>query len=110
VTYELFPAGLISFTDAELIQVLAIYQDLADRTVISANPLAKVSLRSQTPLSRQEAIWLLDSAIRLRGVVMIPEFKFVFAIPALETNGFPRFDREKLLAKAVKTAEWEHAP
>jgi hypothetical protein len=41
---------------------------------------------------------------------MIPESKFVFAIPASQTNGLPRFDREKLLAKAVKTARWEHSP
>jgi len=46
---EIFPPGLIKFQDADLIQVLDVYQELTGRTVLrpTSLPQTKVSIRSQ---------------------------------------------------------------
>jgi general secretion pathway protein D len=81
---ELFPAGLIKFTDADLAQVLNVYRELSGRTIVrsSALPAAKISIESQTPLTRIEALQALDSVLAQNGIVMIPQgTKFVKAVP-----------------------------
>lgn len=64
---EVFPVGLIKFMEADLTQVLDIYQELSGRTVLLAanTPRFKISLRSQTEWTRPEAIWALETAIGL---------------------------------------------
>ena len=92
---EIFPAGLIKFQDADLSQVLEIYQELTGRTVLKPSSLvgAKVSLRTQTELTRTEAIWVLDAALGLADVAMVPQGgKFVFALPGIENPQVPGFD------------------
>jgi hypothetical protein len=94
--------GMLRFSHTDIWQVLQIYQELSGRTVISPQNLRApgVSVHSQTAMSRQEAIWLLDAALRLSGVVMIPEIdKFVFAVPPAKTNGVPHFLRAAAQAK-----------
>ena len=86
---EVFPPGLIKFQDADLTQVLEIYQDLTGRTVMRpANlPATKVTIRTQTPLTRKEAIQALDSILSLNGISMIPiGEKFVNAVPAAQAG------------------------
>ena len=55
---ELFPPGLIKLQEADLVQVLDFYQELTGRTVLrpASLPAAKVTIRSQTPLTRKEAV------------------------------------------------------
>ena len=81
---ETFPAGLLKFEDSDLSQVLDVYQDLSGRTVVrsTAMPMAKINIRSQTPLTRIEALQTLDSVLAQNGIVMIPQgTKHVKAVP-----------------------------
>lgn len=80
---ETFPPGLIKFEDADLNQVLNVYSELSGRTIVrsSALPTVKVSIRSQTSLTRIEALQALDSVLAQNGVIMIPQgTKFVKAV------------------------------
>src|SRR5688572_8228328 len=86
---EVFPPGLIKFQDADISQVLEVYQELTGRTVMRPQslPATKVTIRSQTPLTRKEAIQALDSILSLNGVSMIPiGEKFVNAVPAAQAG------------------------
>src|SRR5262249_37436428 len=53
-------------------------------------PQFKVTVKSQTSLSRLEAIWLLETAMRLGGVVFQPRSKFVFAVPFTQADELAR--------------------
>jgi len=83
---EKFPPGMMVFTDADLLQVLEIYEQLAQRTIIRpSNLIGKVTLRTQTELTRREAIWMLDAALGLGNIAMIPHGdKFVYVLPGIE--------------------------
>src|SRR4051794_33899957 len=86
---EVFPPGLIKFQDADISQVLEVYQELTGRTVMRPNnlPQTKVTIRSQTPLTRKEAIQALDSILSLNGVAMSPQGeKFVKAVPSTQAG------------------------
>lgn len=86
---EVFPPGLIKFQDADLLQVLTVYQELTGRTVLRPNnlPLTKISITSQTALTRREAISALDSILAMNQVTMVPQGeKFVKAVPQASAN------------------------
>ena len=79
----IIPPGLIKFQDADLLQVLEFYQDLTGRTVIrpATLPQTKISVRTQTPLTRREAVQLLDSILAMNQITMVPQGeKFVKAV------------------------------
>jgi general secretion pathway protein D len=81
---DIIPPGLIKFQDAELLQVLEFYQDLTGRTVIrpSSLPPTKISVRTQSPLTRREAVQLLDSILAMNQITMVPQGeKFIKAVP-----------------------------
>ena len=102
---ELFAAGLIRFTETDLLQVLDIYAEVAGRTILMQGRLAggKISVRSQTALSRTETVWLLDALLSLAGVKMVPEGeKFMFAVPSSRTGELPKFNPQFASAKAGK--------
>lgn len=67
---EVFPPGLIKFQDADLNQVLDIYQELTGRTLLKSGtlPPAKISVKSQTPLTRSEAINALDTILAMNQI------------------------------------------
>ena len=80
-----FAPGLLQFTDSDLAQVLDIYRELSGRTVVrsSSLPSAKITLKSETPLTRVEALQALDTVLAQNGIVMIPQgTKFVKAVAA----------------------------
>jgi len=80
---DILPAGMIKFQDADIAQVLEIYQELTGRTVLkpSSLPATKISIKTQTELSRTEAIQALDSILSMNGIVMVPQGnKFVKAV------------------------------
>jgi len=86
---EVFPAGLIKFEDADLLQVLGVYEDLSGRTVIRANslPPTKISVKNRLPLTRIEALQTLDSALAQNSITMIPQgTKFVKAVAAAQAG------------------------
>ena len=66
-------AGTLNFQNTDLTQVLAIYQELSNRTLIRPTtlPAPTISLRNQTPLSRVEALQLLDTVLAENGIVMV---------------------------------------
>ena len=80
---DILPAGMIKFQDADISQVLEIYQELTGRTVLkpSSLPATKISIKTQTELSRTEAIQALDSILSMNGITMVPQgTKFVKAV------------------------------
>ena len=80
---KMLEPGMIKFQDSDLLQVLDIYQDLTGRTIIrpTSLPATKISVRSQTPLTRKEAVSLLDTVLAMNGITMIPQgTKFVKAV------------------------------
>ena len=81
--------GVIKFQQADLLQVLDVYQELAARTLLrpTAMPYPKLSVRNQTPLTRSEVIWLLDALLLVNGILTQPEGdKFVFALTPAQTK------------------------
>ena len=66
-------AGALNFQNVDLAQLLAIYQEISGRTVIrpSALPSPTISVRNQTPLTRIEALQLLDTALAENGITMV---------------------------------------
>ncbi len=87
---EIIPAGgFIDFASADISQVLAIYSKLVNRTVLrpSTLPAASIVLKTQTDLTRQEAIQALDAVLALNGISMINvSDKFVKALPLAQAN------------------------
>jgi hypothetical protein len=67
---EKFAPGLMKFTSADAAQVLDIYWELTRQPRIERNlPRgSKITLRSQTGLTRREAAWVLEAALLLNGV------------------------------------------
>ena len=94
---------MINFPGTDLNQVLQIYADLVGRTVLrpTALPAQQISLKTQTPLTKREAIQAFDSVLSLNGISMI-NFgdKFVKALPVAEANlagaPFTKQDSSKL--------------
>ena len=68
------PPGMLKFTDADLNQVLDIYQELSNRTIVRPGnlPNVKITVRSQTRLTRREALQTLDTVLAANGITMIP--------------------------------------
>ncbi len=86
---EVFPPGLIKFSEADLSQVLEIYQELTGRTVLrpASLPAAKITIKSQTQLTRTEAIQALDSILSMNQITMIPQGeKFIKAVPEAQSS------------------------
>jgi len=82
-------AGEISFAAVEIDKVLTIYAELVGRTVLrpTALPSPAITIRTQTPLTRREAVQALDSVLALNGVTMIPVGeKFVKAVPSTQAQ------------------------
>lgn len=84
---DVLPAGMVKFQGADHFQALEIYQELSGRTVLAPSNLRPVqfSVKSQTELSRDEALWMFDEVFRLSGVVVAPRGeKFVTVSAATE--------------------------
>jgi type II secretory pathway component GspD/PulD (secretin) len=79
------PPGTIKLTDTDLDAVFNLYQSISKRTVIrpAALPPAKITLRTEQPVSAQKALQMLDTALALNGIAMIPQGSdMVKAVPA----------------------------
>ena len=97
----LIPASLIKFAAADVRQVIEFYSDLSGRTVLRPNtfPHSQVTVRSQTPLSRAEATWMIEAALHLCGLTAIPAGdKFVYVVPPKRAKDLPTFDPVRKLA------------
>jgi Mg-chelatase subunit ChlD len=80
---KIIQPGSIKFQDANLLEVLERYQDLTGRTVVrpATVPQTKISINTQTPLTRGETVQLLDSILAMNQITMVPQGeKFVKAV------------------------------
>lgn len=96
--------GLLRFTSADVLQVLEFYAHLSRRTVLRPGHLvgARITLRSQTPLSREEAMWVVEAALRLGALMTVRAGdKFVFVVPPTQVDGLPAFDPARELPGAA---------
>ena len=82
------PAGTINFPAVDINEVMKIYAELVNRTVLRPTTLPGViTLKTQTPLTKKEAIQALDAVLALNGVSVIPVGdKFVKAVPTPQAN------------------------
>jgi type II secretory pathway component GspD/PulD (secretin) len=68
-----FDTGVLKLADADLDQILNLYQEVSLRTVIRATnlPAVKISLHNQTPLTPVETLQLLDTTLEQNGITMV---------------------------------------
>jgi general secretion pathway protein D len=80
---EMIPAGNIDFQGVDVSQVLDVYAKLVGRTVLRAGlPNAQIVLKTETPLTKTEAIQALQGVLALNGIELINVGdKFVKAMP-----------------------------
>lgn len=82
-------AGEIDFSQATLDQLLDLYADLVNRTVLKAPNLAAgaINLKSQTDLTKSEAIQAIESILAMNQVTLINVGeKFVKAVPVAQSG------------------------
>ena len=86
---EIIPAGTINFPSADLNQVLDVYAGLVNRTILRPANLGapQITLKTQTPLTKKEAIQALDAVLALNGISVINiGDKFAKVVPAAQAN------------------------
>jgi len=86
---EMIAPGMIKFQGADLPQVLDIYSELVNRTILrpATLPAPTVTLITRTLLTKKEAIQALDAVLALNGIAMVNVGdKFVKAVPETQGN------------------------
>lgn len=82
---QVIPAGMIDFRNADLNQVLTMYGEYVNRTILRPANLGTpnaIFLKTQTDLTRREAIQALEAVLAINGVAMVNiGDKFVKAVP-----------------------------
>jgi len=102
-----FPPGLLKFNEADISQVLEIYQELAGRTLLLATsiPHIKITIRTQTECQRSEVIGALETILGLGDVSVFPhQAKFVIVQPSTLAEPPKEFVSNR---DAVQTIETE---
>jgi len=103
---ELLPPGMINFPSTDINQVLQIYQELINRTIIRPMVLASQTIifRNAVPLTRSEVIYALTATLALNGISVIPAGeKFVFVSPTAQKEMAKAILARKLAAIAAGT-------
>ncbi|MDD5139167.1 MAG: secretin N-terminal domain-containing protein [Verrucomicrobiales bacterium] len=85
---EMIPAGNINFQGVDVSQVLEVYAKLVGRTLLRAGlPAASIVLKTETPLTKSEAIQALQAVLVLNGISVINiGDKFVKVLPMDQAN------------------------
>src|SRR5208282_4019395 len=85
---EMIPAGNINFQGVDVNQVLDVYAKLVGRTILRAGlPTAQIVLRTETPLTKTEAIQALQAVLALNGISLVNVGeKFVKVLPVDQAN------------------------
>jgi general secretion pathway protein D len=85
---EMIPAKMIDFQGVDVSQVLEIYAQLVNRTLLRAGlPNVQIVLKTQTPLTKTEAIEALQAVLALNGIAVINVGdKFVKVLPVDQAN------------------------
>lgn len=86
---EIMPAGMINFPATDLNQVLQVYGELVGRTVLrpTSLPAPTITLKTQTSLTKHEAIQAFDAVLALNGIATVNVGdKFVKVIPTTQAG------------------------
>jgi general secretion pathway protein D len=85
---EMIPPGLIDFQGVDVSQVLEVYAQLVGRTLLRAGlPSAQIVLKTETPLTKAEAIEALQAVLALNGIAVINVGdKFVKVLPTSDAG------------------------
>jgi general secretion pathway protein D len=85
---EMIPAGNINFQGVDVNQVLDVYARLVGRTILRAGlPSAQIVLRTETPLTKSEAVQALQAVLALNGIALVNVGdKFVKVLPVDQAN------------------------
>ena len=85
---EMIPAGNINFQGVDVSQVLEVYAKLVGRTLLRAGlPTASIVLKTETPLTKSEAIQALQAVLSLNGISVVNiGDKFVKVLPIDQAN------------------------
>ena len=78
------PAGTIDFSGADLNQVIAIYSAMRQRTILrpASLPAPTITLKSQCPLSQEEAAYAIAKVFELNGICLVDDGpKLVQVVP-----------------------------
>jgi general secretion pathway protein D len=68
----MIPAGNINFQGVDVSQVLEVYAKLVGRTLLRAGlPSAQIVLKTETPLTKTEAIEALQAVLSLNGISVV---------------------------------------
>jgi len=67
---EIIPPGMIDFMNADLNQVLQLYAELCNKTLLRPTqlPMPQVRLKTQTPVSKNAAIYAVRASLALQGI------------------------------------------
>lgn len=96
------PAGTIDFRNVGIDQALAVYASLCNRTVLRPHHLSAsvIALRTETALSREEAVYAMNVVLALNGVATVEDgVNFVQVVP------MPRMALAKARAPKPKLTE-----
>jgi hypothetical protein len=86
---ETLAPGMIFFGGADLNQVLDLYAELAQRTVLRpiTLPAPPINLKTQSALTRQEVVYALATVLALNGICLVDDgAKFVQAVPMVQRD------------------------
>jgi len=86
---EKLPSGAIDLQQAKLDQVLDLYGKLVNRQILrpSSLPAPSISMKTETPLSKQDAIQALGATLALNGIAMVNVGdRFTQAMPEAQVN------------------------
>jgi general secretion pathway protein D len=83
------PAYSYNFEGVDVNQVLEVYGQLVGRTMLRANlPGAQIILKTETPLTKSEAIQALQAVLALNGISLVNiGDKFVKVLPSDQASG-----------------------
>lgn len=90
---DVIPAGMIKFQNADILQFLEIYQELAGVKVLNRNDAGpnKITFKSQTELTRAQAVWAMEAIFRLADLKLDrKDDKSVTLIPSADAGRTPR--------------------
>jgi general secretion pathway protein D len=85
----MIPPGTINFRAVDLNDVLTLYAELVGKTILrpTSLPAVVVTLKTQTPLTKPEAVQALEAVLALNGISIIPAGeKFVKVVPSANAN------------------------
>ena len=86
---ETIPAGMIDFPSVDVSQVLEVYAKLVGRTLLHGPlPSATITLKTETPLTKADAIQALQAVLALNGISVVNiGDKFVKVLPSDQAGG-----------------------